>query len=1024
MSAKRASAGHAETTWTEPAGRVLIRRKIAPPVLDQGITPRERVEGMLVGLIGRHRLVCVRALAGSGKTTAVRQATARMDRPLAWLELDRSEMATGRLLTYLEGAISRVASSAAGVAAAALRERMAHEEVAALLAESIGDSGITVVIDNAERLAGSAGALRTVQAFARFLPASNRLVILSRTALPLDQAVVGSPWVAAIGDQELTFTVPEAAAALERIGKGEIDAAEAVLQTGGWVAGVLFEAWRSNDHIMGLGGEADPLHGYLATEILERIPAEERELLVATSILPELTAESVAELEIPEGARRFAALKTRLLPGTWNADGSAFSCHPRLREYLLKLLDEEDPHRRRKLYRAHAQLLMKQAHKEEALEELLKGECLAEALAIAPDALTAVLERGDLQLAQRWIDALSAVEDEQDTSLVTAELLLAVARENFATGAAIADRLHRRGQRTQVAARSGLTAGLMAWCYLHVGRVHEMEEVLEAGAPGMEVTAARYTLGLVRDSADCASAPFDELTGSPLDAMVMRTHFDLGRIPLLRTQSRSQWAARAAESWVAASLFVRGDVDRAFEVYHRLVTSPQQSVWLTALLGPQLLAEVGEIEAAFRQLLEGRAQIEATGSVMFHAYSLLLEAEFDIRLRGDHARAIDVLAALQSLPVTQTNAFVAEQCRALTGLALLELGDADAARVHLADSAAAMARAGRLLHLPATAVYLAEACWRTGDEAGADHAADLALAAATRQETNHFLLRALEQYPAVLTRRLDIESSEDSAWHEIGRCLMVRGVRIADVFAASVFLTEFGAFSVLLNGAQVDPRLMKSLELLALLAATDSHELTRDQILDGLFEGRKDDSSASYARQAIFRLRRAIPDLLVAEKTQGIVRLSQKVHVVTESSRVLNLVAQAAAMRGDEKLSLLLDALEVLDRGPYLPGIRSSWADERRNRLAEVAAAARFEAASSAFILGHYRVAARLSDAVLREDAYHEGAWRLRMRIAHAHGDQAAVLKAFRACATALAELGITPSQGTTALLRNLRQAS
>ena len=41
------------------------------------------------------------------------------------------------------------------------------------------------------------------------------------------------------------------------------------------MTGVLFEAWRASDHVIGLGGEADPLHGYLATEILDQLaPAD------------------------------------------------------------------------------------------------------------------------------------------------------------------------------------------------------------------------------------------------------------------------------------------------------------------------------------------------------------------------------------------------------------------------------------------------------------------------------------------------------------------------------------------------------------------------------------------------------------------------------------------------------------------------------------------------------------------------------------------------------------------------------
>ena len=62
----------------------------------------------------------------------------------------------------------------------------------------------------------------------------------------------------------------------------------------------------------------------------------------------------------------------------------------------------------------------------------------------------------------------------------------------------------------------------------------------------------------------------------------------------------------------------------------------------------------------------------------------------------------------------------------------------------------ACARSDRLLELPTAAVYLAEAEWRAGDEDAADRAADLALEAARRQGSNHVLLQALADFPAVV----------------------------------------------------------------------------------------------------------------------------------------------------------------------------------------------------------------------------------------------------------------------------------
>ena len=79
-----------------------------------------------------------------------------------------------------------------------------------------------------------------------------------------------------------------------------------------------------------------------------------------------------------------------------------------------------------------------------------------------------------------------------------------------------------------------------------------------------------------------------------------------------------------------------------------------------------------------------------------------------------------------------------------------------------------MTRSGLRLLLPAAAVYLAEAEWRAGNEDGADAAADAALGAAEFQGSNHILLQALSDFPAVAWRRADAEASADSAWHRLG----------------------------------------------------------------------------------------------------------------------------------------------------------------------------------------------------------------------------------------------------------------
>ena len=1001
----------------------VIQLKISPPPVGGTVVRRPRIESLLSRLIEQHRVVCVLASAGAGKTTAVLQAAQQLRRPLAWLAVDSTDTVTGRLLSYLEAAIARQVPAVEGVASAALAAQLPHPEVAGLLAEAVGDSNLLLVLDDVERLAEEPDALAVVASFARYLPSTARLVLISRSVLPFDAGAGASflTYVAAVGEEDLAFTVQEASDALVLSGRPDVDPAEAIVETGGWVTGVLFEAWRSADHVIGIGGEADPLHGYLATQILAQLPPADREFLISTALLKEVTPAAAESLGAPDAGVRLHSLRSRRLPVAWDPARKAMRCHPRFREYLLELLHRRSDTDVKQLHLAYARLLLELQHDEEAVEEFFAAGRLDEALEVVERVVVAVIERTDFALAERWLQRLEPVRDLERTGLVVAELMLALAREDYGRGVKLADELSVAGRRDRLAAASSRAASLMAWCYLHAGRVTDIHAVLDIGCPGDELDAMRYAMQTVDDVTDPAT-PAGSLTGGPFDALVMRTHYDLGRLSLLAEAPSSPWAAKAGEPWRVGALLATGHTEQGFELYQGLEGVHELGVWLSAVMGPKLMAELGESDSAWRLLRAGRERVVASGSELFRMLSLLAEAELLLRLSDAPAGARRVLEEVARHPIGQHYANIREHANTLLGAALLREGEDLRARDRLLAAVEGMRRGGRILWLPAAAVHLAEAQWRLGEEQAADDAANLALWAAEQQGSNHLLLQALSDFPAVLSRRLDLERGADSPWHELGRALMVLGVDLGDVLAASVHVTEFGRTAVLVNGEDAALRLEKSHELLAYLANSGRDSIPRQELLDALFEGRGDDAAGSYLRQAVLRLRRAVPDVLRTDAAAGHVALGADVRVTTESERLSALLRQAASLRGQDRLRTLLQALEIADRGEYLPGVLSAWAEERRRHLASVVQEARHDAAEIAFATGHYRQAARLVGDVLRADPFRESAWRLQMRIADALGNPDRVIAAYRACERALAELGTQPAPTTVQLLRDLRR--
>jgi DNA-binding SARP family transcriptional activator len=273
----------------------------------------------------------------------------------------------------------------------------------------------------------------------------------------------------------------------------------------------------------------------------------------------------------------------------------------------------------------------------------------------------------------------------------------------------------------------------------------------------------------------------------------------------------------------------------------------------------------------------------------------------------------------------------------------------------------------------------------------------------------------------VVSRGVEVAPDADSPWHELGRALIAQGVSVNVPVALPVRLREFGTRAILVDGAEVKPRIAKSYELLAYVLSQAEGECDRDRLLDVLFDGRRDESTRAYLRQAIRWLRETLPDGAFLAEGQTVC-VGTDLAVSSESVELENVLAEAARLQGPERLEATLAGLAIYDQGAYLPGNRGAWADEREHRLGDQVTEARYQAAVLAFGEGRYDESRSLIDAVLHHDRYREAAWRLQMRVAQALGDQEGAIRAFKGCETALAELGGEPSSSTRMLLDRARR--
>jgi DNA-binding SARP family transcriptional activator len=1007
------------STLVYPSG-VIIKGKLVAPDLPGRWVPRPRLAARLSEFAADHHVVWVCATAGSGKTTAVLEAVTTGTTPVAWLTLDASDRAPGHLLNYLEAALGRVYPDLEGVASAGLAKRMPHVEAAGLLADAIADRPIILVLDQLERLADASSALAVVAAFVRYSPRSLHAILCSRRELLLETHSTAA-WADAIrvGEADLRFTVEEAREALALRGSVVLDAEDAVAATGGWVTGVLFESWRSEQHAYGAGGEADPLHGYLAAHILADLSDQQRDFLIQTSLCDEVNIRRSEALGVADAGARLGELRALHMPASWNEERRSLQLHPRLREFLLELLARRSDAEVTELRTRYVALLRQEGRLEEATDLLIEIGDLRQAVEVAEQAIGPVIERLDLTVASRWIAALSPHPGGSSQRLVAAELMVAVGSEDYARGTAVSDRLVQlMGGNVS---RDTELATLVAMCYWHAERYEDADRFLAQAQDGPAARVLRWATSVEQVEWDARYSDEPAAVGGPVDMIPLRLHWSHGRLTRLLERHPSPWVEAMHRPWRIWALLALGRIDEAVALSDEAREVGLSPMFLDCFTRVELLLETGRAADAWREQIAGRDRVAATGSGFYKALHLALEAKLALRLRRDTDLARAALEQVESYPAGRTVQHVIDEHAVWKSLTLLLERQDEEAAVLLRATAKRLGQRDRLLQLPLIGIYLSEAEWRLGNEDRADDAADLALGASVRLGSHHRLLSALRDFPDVAARKIDAEADPISEWHRLGRKLLSPSHLPGNPPEHRVFLRDLGEPTLIIEGKPVRPRIAKSLELLAFLMGQPGQRTRRADLLDALFDGRADLSSRSYLRQAINRLREVLSDVDLLH-TEGDDVWLEPDEFSSESQRVAYLLAAAGELPGDQQLPALREALALAEGGAFMEGLSSEWATFRRRELADLITDARLLAAEVAVGAGAYREAGEMATLVLSHDPYRESAWQLRMRVLNALGSSDALLATYRACEQALSDLGLTPSSGTQRLLEQLRR--
>ena len=280
-----------------PTPFALLESKLAPPRLRDGTIPRPE-------LVGRLRpkppanVSLVIAPAGYGKTTLLAQLFAHVHKqPIAWLSVDERDDDPVTLLTYLALALHRIGVCDRRLVEVLARPRRSLAAVLARLQRSIQASGpFTLLVDDLHLLADEQS-FQIVRQIVCDLPPTARVVLTSRTELPLPLSdLCAAARVVRFGIDEIRLSEKEVGLLLRGTGLtvSDEEVAEMAERTEGWPAGVYLAALvklaRSDDEpITAFRGSDRFVSDYIHFEHLDYLPEEDQEFLVRASVLDRLS---------------------------------------------------------------------------------------------------------------------------------------------------------------------------------------------------------------------------------------------------------------------------------------------------------------------------------------------------------------------------------------------------------------------------------------------------------------------------------------------------------------------------------------------------------------------------------------------------------------------------------------------------------------------------------------------------------------------------------------------------------------
>ncbi len=400
-----------------PALDPLLKHAITPPAFERTKLHRERLVDAIHANIPR-KLIAIAAPPGYGKTTLLADFHAHTEVPVCWVRLSEADQDVMRLAGLLRASLERRFRRLRGwppleALAGATPEAVARG-FAAAIEEMVGESFV-IVFDDIQWVNRSKPVLTFLDALIDAQPQQVTIIAAGREVVEVSLAkLMAEGGLAGFGPQDLALTKDELLAfARGQLGSDLADdeADRLLLETRGWITGVLLSSSLSSSGLKGILRESPPMvHDYLASVVLNRQPDDLRRFILDSSVLPVMTVEACDHITQRKDSQRFLSrlVRENLFLTSTGEGPRTFEYHPQFRAFLLNTLHGADPARFRQMQLRAAEYLSQRGMVEEAIELMFEAKSFRKAAALADEHAAALHRAGRAQTLEVWKEKLDA----------------------------------------------------------------------------------------------------------------------------------------------------------------------------------------------------------------------------------------------------------------------------------------------------------------------------------------------------------------------------------------------------------------------------------------------------------------------------------------------------------------------------------------------------------------------------------------------------------------------------------------